>query len=72
MRRILSEDQKQNRLLVCQELKDLGGSPDLAPCDFFLFPKMKIQLKGRRFETIEEIQAESQVVLDRLTKKDFQ
>jgi hypothetical protein len=31
-------------------------SPDLAPCDFFLLPKMKIQLKGRRFETIEEIQ----------------
>ncbi|KDR06482.1 hypothetical protein L798_04224, partial [Zootermopsis nevadensis] len=44
----------------------------LAPCDFFLFPKLKIQLKGRRFETIEEIQAESQMVLDRLTKKDFQ
>jgi hypothetical protein len=35
-------------------------SPDLAPCDFFLFPKMKLNLKGRRFETIEAIQAESQ------------
>jgi hypothetical protein len=34
--------------------------PDLAPCDFFLFPKMKLKLKGRRFDTIEEIQAESQ------------
>ncbi|KDR24018.1 hypothetical protein L798_08750, partial [Zootermopsis nevadensis] len=43
-----------------------------ALCDFFLFPKMKFQLKGIRFETIEEIQAESQMVLDRLTKKDFQ
>jgi hypothetical protein len=21
-------------------------SPDLAPCDFFLFPKMKLKLKG--------------------------
>jgi histone-lysine N-methyltransferase SETMAR len=31
-------------------------SPDLAPCDFFLFPKMKIKLKGRRFDTAEEIQ----------------
>jgi hypothetical protein len=39
-------------------------SPDLAPCDFFLFPKMKLKLKGRRFDTIEEIQAESQRVLD--------
>lgn len=47
-------------------------SPDLAPCDFFLFPKMKIQLKGRRFDTVEEIQQESQKVLDGLQEKDFQ
>jgi hypothetical protein len=44
----------------------------LAPCDFFLFPKLKLKLKGRRFDTIEEIQAESQRVLDTLTDKDFQ
>jgi hypothetical protein len=36
----------------------------LAPCDFFLFPKMKLKLKGRRFDTTEEIQAESPRVLD--------
>jgi hypothetical protein len=47
-------------------------SPDLAPCDYFLFPKMKSKLKGRRFDTIEEIQAESQRVLGTLTEKDFQ
>ena len=46
-------------------------SPDLAPCDFFLFPKMKLKLKGRRFDTSEEIQAETQKVLDTLTEKDF-
>jgi hypothetical protein len=34
-------------------------SPDLGPCDFFLFPKMKLKLKGRLVDTIEEIQAES-------------
>ena len=34
-------------------------SPDLAPCDFFLFPKMKLRLKGRRFDTTEEIHAET-------------
>jgi hypothetical protein len=39
-------------------------SLDLAPCDFFLFPKMKLKLKGRRFDTNEEIQAESKRVLD--------
>jgi len=30
--------------------------PDLAPADFFLFPKLKTTLKGRRFQTIQEIQ----------------
>jgi len=31
-------------------------SPDLAPAEFFLFPKLKTTLKGCRFQTIEEIQ----------------
>jgi len=31
-------------------------SPDLAPAEFFLFPKLKTTLKGRRFQTTEEIQ----------------
>jgi hypothetical protein len=35
-------------------------SPDLAPCDFALFPKLKMKLKGRRFETVSYIQRESQ------------
>jgi hypothetical protein len=39
-------------------------SPDLAPCDLFLFKEIKLKLKGRRFDTIEESQAESQRVLD--------
>jgi hypothetical protein len=46
-------------------------SPDLAPCDFYQFPEMKLKLTGRRFDTIE-IQAESQRVFDTLTEKDFQ
>lgn len=47
-------------------------SPDLAPADFFLFPRMKMQLKGRRFGTVDEIQFASQTVLDTLTPEDFQ
>ena len=31
-------------------------SPDLAPCDFWLFPKLKSPLKGERFQTIHDIQ----------------
>jgi len=47
-------------------------SPDLAPCDFSLFPKTKLKLKGHQFDTTEEIQAKSQRVLDTLMEKDFQ
>ncbi|GFW14433.1 uncharacterized protein TNCV_298531 [Trichonephila clavipes] len=31
-------------------------SPDLNPCDFFLFPKLKNHLKGHHFGTLENIQ----------------
>ena len=31
-------------------------SPDLAPCDFLLFSKLKSPLKGKRFQIIDEIQ----------------
>jgi transposase len=47
-------------------------SPDLAPCDFFLFLKMKLQLKGRCFYRVKEIQQETQNVLRTIRKQDFQ
>jgi hypothetical protein len=47
-------------------------SPDLAPCDFFLLPKIKMTLKGRRFNDVEEIKAESQAALDAVQKEKFQ
>ena len=31
-------------------------SPDLAPCDFWLFPKLKRPLRGNRLESIEDIE----------------
>ena len=31
-------------------------SPDLVSCDFWLFPKLKSPLKGKSFQTIDEIQ----------------
>ena len=42
-------------------------SPDLAPCDFCLFPK----LRGCRYETIEEMSEAVTKVIDTLTKEDF-
>jgi hypothetical protein len=46
-------------------------SPDLAPCDFALFPKLKMKLKERRFETVSDIQRESQMVLDSIKENNF-
>jgi len=31
-------------------------SPDLSPCDFFLFPKLKFNLKGHHFGIVDNIQ----------------
>ena len=42
-------------------------SPDLAPCDFCLFPK----LRGCRYETPVEIKEAVTKVTDTLTQKDF-
>ena len=38
-------------------------SPNLATCDFWLFPKLKRPLRGQHFDTIQEIQAESKKAL---------
>ena len=42
-------------------------SPDLAPCDFWLFPK----LKGCRYETTEEMKETVTKFIDTLTQEDF-
>ena len=42
-------------------------SPDLTPCDFWLFPK----LTGCRYETIEEMKEAETKVIDTLTQEDF-
>jgi transposase len=43
-------------------------SPDLAPANFFLFPKLTSTLKGRRFESIEEIEKNSLTELRAIKK----
>jgi transposase len=45
--------------------------PDLAPADFFLFPKHKSTLKGRRFESIEAIKTNSLAHLRSIPKNSF-
>ena len=47
-------------------------SPNLAPCHFWLFLKVKITTKGKRFESIQDIEAATTAQLKTLTKEDFQ
>ena len=42
-------------------------TPDLTPCDFWLFPK----LGGCRYETIESMKKAETNVIDTLTQEDF-
>ena len=65
-----------NSILVTDYLTKMGiktvpqppFSPDLAPCDFWFFPK----LRGcRHYETIEEMKWAVTKVIDTLTQEDF-
>ena len=68
-----------NSILVTDYLTKMGSktvpqspySPDLAPCDFCLFPKLKENLRGSRYETIEEMKEAVTKVIDTLTQEDF-
>ncbi|UYV62765.1 hypothetical protein LAZ67_2001857 [Cordylochernes scorpioides] len=53
---------KNNTLMMPQP----PYSPDLAPCDFFLFPKLKRPMKGRRYATLDEIKTASKEELKKI------
>ena len=46
--------------------------PDMAPCDFFLFPRLKLPLRGKRFEAIEAIKENSQKELKAIPKSAYE
>ena len=47
-------------------------SPDLSPCDYFLFFKLKLPLKGRLFEDVQDIQAAVTPSLRAIPQEDVQ
>ena len=47
-------------------------SPDLSPCDFFLFPKLKFLLQGRHFGTVENIEKAVTNQLKAIQVSDYQ
>ena len=46
-------------------------SPDLAPTDYFLLTKLQFSLKGRHFQTVEEIQCAVTRELSNISKTAF-
>ena len=67
--------QSHNSILLTDYLTKMGiktvphppYNPDLAPCDFWLFPK----LRGCRYETIEEMKEAVTKIIDTLTQEDL-
>ena len=53
--------------MVIKTVRDPPYNQDLAPCDFWLFPK----LKGCLYETIEERKEAVTKVIDTLRQEDF-
>ena len=47
-------------------------SPDLAICDFFLFPTVKDHLRGRKYESREELGTAIMEVLRMVTRDGLQ
>ena len=54
------------------QLHQLPYSPDIAPCDFWMFPKLKMALEGKRFDDIETIESNPTRELNAITKSAFE
>ncbi len=59
---------KNNTITIQQP----ANSPDLAPCDFFLFDRVKKPLRGTRFTSKEEVMEKSLNALKAIPKTVFQ
>ena len=73
----LIEDQKslmQNKFLMKKQIFVIDHplySPDLSPCDYFLFPKLKTAMKEAFYNDVPTIQAAVTQVLKNIPKTEF-
>ena len=54
-----------------EELPHPPYSPDLAPCDFWLFPRIKKHLKGRVFNSNEDVALALSNILEGIEESEF-
>jgi transposase len=65
---IVTEYLKEKRIKL---LPHPPYSPDLAPCDFYLFPKIKHELGGKSFNSIENLSRAIQAIVDAIPKEEY-
>jgi hypothetical protein len=77
--RILTHDKKQRQLHITSDLRIplqkwtiQPYSSDLAPYDFWLFPKLKIAPKGQRFADLSDIQRNVKTLLRGILENNIQ
>ena len=71
----LTEEQSKEEFLATKQITVLEHpdySPDLAPNDFFLFPKIKEILKGRHFVDADDIRNNTTAALMSIPQNHFQ
>ncbi|XKL62242.1 hypothetical protein PGB90_002075 [Kerria lacca] len=64
----------EQQFVTCKSVPVLSHppySPDLSPSDYFLFPKLKLELKESRFDTIEDIHAAVTAKLNQVPTEAF-
>jgi len=69
------KNKSKEEFLATKQTTVLGHpaySPDLAPNDFFLFPKIKEILKGRHFDEIDDIRTNTRAALKAIPKNQLQ
>ena len=49
----------------------LPYSPDLVPCDFYLFGKLHLAIKGKRYKDVEHIQTATTSILKMIPANDL-
>ncbi|GFS01717.1 mariner Mos1 transposase [Elysia marginata] len=52
---IITEHLRMKKVMKLGVLPHPAYSPDLAPCDFWLFPTLKDRLAGRKFDRIQDL-----------------
>ncbi|GFR83516.1 histone-lysine N-methyltransferase SETMAR [Elysia marginata] len=53
----ISKERVQHTITDILGYRKVSASPDLAPSDFYLFPKLKEHLRGNHYESDEDVEA---------------